>query len=162
EKIKDKEVVTVAFFVSDLRKWNLGDFYKLLKSSKKFLPRFILLKEKNVSSKNDERYLEQLSYFKSLDGNLIERESMSHQEFHKKIISEIDIIFYQQPWDGMSYWIQKLYKNTLSCYIPYSYIIYDSKLDYSINGFHRYFWRYFSDRMITRLNSSHEKITYAY
>ena len=144
ENIKKKQKKTIGFLVSDLRKWNLGDFFSLIKNNNEYEAKIILLKEKIVPDRSAQRYLEQYNYFKKIDQNLIDRESMTHKEFHNKIVNEIDVIFYQQPWDGMSYWIQKLYKKTLSCYIPYSYIIYDSSLDYSISSFHKYLWKYFS------------------
>ncbi|ATO19231.1 hypothetical protein BS636_05910 [Acinetobacter sp. LoGeW2-3] len=144
DRLKKKKKKVIGFFVSDYRKWNLGDFFSILKNSKIYIPKIILLKEKTVPNTEDSRYIEQLNYFKSIDEDLILRENFTHSAFSEKILKDIDVIFYQQPWDGMAYWVQKFHKNILSCYIPYSYIIYKSHLDYSVRGFHCFIWKYFA------------------
>lgn len=149
EKIRSKTTkIEVGFLVSDFRKWSLGELFEKMKKSEHFSPKIILVKETIVPSVDDARYLEQVSYFRNIDPTLIEQPFIENKSFVRQINNNFDIIFYQQPWDGMRYWLNRFYEQVLSCYVPYSFIIYDSYLDYSLPEFHFYLWKYFSQSIV--------------
>ena len=128
-KYKNKEKIKVGFLVSERQKWNCQSIYDKMIKSKEFEPIVLLTslnglnkKEKNKELKLNADFFDKLN----IKYNLVYRNS----KYLK--INDIDILFYQQPWEVS--FIQDTIstsKNSLTFYIPYSIIQYDTPQELS-------------------------------
>lgn len=115
--------IRVGFFVTENEKWCCQSLFDKLRKNPHFEPVIVL---SSLSGGNPailkEKFQKNLSFFKKIDGNIIEAYDPLTNTFCSLKSFGLDIIFYQQPW--IIHKIQKPFatsKFALSCYVPYGF-----------------------------------------
>ena len=137
--------IRIGFWVTESDKWGQQPFFEKLKQNKNFEP-FILLsyfKKPQGVELPKEHYIKTKEFFKSLGNKIYDTFDADNYTFKDLQEFKPDIIFYQQPWlipDEQK--LEKNYKHSLLCYIPYCFYSTTSYLNY-LSKFHGIMWKYF-------------------
>jgi hypothetical protein len=158
-KLHKKERVKVAFFAIHSAVWKYDGVYQLMDKDPRFEPMVIVCPvvnygKENMLSEMDNAY----KMFKNKGYNVIKSYNEKDDTYLdvKKEINP-DIIFYTNPHrlTKEKYYIAH-YKNTLSCYVPYSFhITHLNEIQYN-QLFHNILWKAFYE------TEMHKKIAKAY
>lgn len=147
------EKISVGLLVNDRTKWNYESLYYNLKQSREFSVRILLAR---LPSFDNQDYELNKEFFRQIDNNILYISEMDQKGRINLIADQFDIMFYQQPW-GMRYWVKSLHTKVLGCFTHYGYLIFEDKLDYCIDDFHPFIWRFFAQNELHKLN--HIKFT---
>lgn len=128
-KKKKKDKLSVAFIVMSHTMWKEGKLYDLLENSERFTPILVLAPTPriyNTPELYNEETLRMSSFFRKMRCRYIMYDDFENGKY------EFDIAFYQQPYeDGILPRLHPLkLRNTLVCYIPYSFPTLYLKYDY--------------------------------
>lgn len=146
KKFKERKVkhFRVGFIVSEISKWKCQSLYKLMENDKHFDPVIIVvpLKEKNPDiCKN--KIAETRNYFVSKGLKTVVAWNFETQEASPLDQYNLDLVFYQQPWDiHKNHSIEKVSKKSLTYYVPY-YVPNYGNLDFDCMIFHHLLFRYY-------------------
>lgn len=146
KKVKS-EKITVAFLVGEPQKWNCQSLYDLLEAHPNFEP-IVLLAPVTQVTNGTLSFLSTINdlecFFQNLGIRYIKAYDESTSTYTSINSLDIDIVFYPQPW-GLHKPTQGFIntsKNSLSCYAPYCFHMFNSKTNYTRN-FHALLWTYY-------------------
>lgn len=151
-KAKNKPI-RVGFLVNENQKWNCQSLYDELEKSNKFEPVILITLLTSVHNNlNTHRcsMADNIEFFKN-KGMRIE---VVYDEKNKQYLSinNIDIIFYQQPWQiNHIQSVSTVGKNILTAYIPYCFHMLKVENNY-FPHFHKLLWKYFVESDIYEKN----------
>ncbi len=148
KKIKNKNIIKVAFFSTFSSVWKYDKLYNLLYNHPKFKPQIFICPIVNYGKNNMINEMEKTyKLFKGKKYNAIKTyDSTNNKYLDIKDFFSPDIIFYSNPYKNLvdkRYHINN-YKNTLSCYVPYAIMTTNNKDFYDLN-FHNIVWRIFGE-----------------
>lgn len=143
-KERDEKFFRVGFVVSEIQKWKCQSLFELMEEDSCFEPMVIVvpLKEKNPEvCKN--KILETQNYFVSKGLKTVVAWDFESQEALPLDQYNLDLVFYQQPWDiHKNHSIEKVSKKSLTYYVPY-YVPNYGNLDFDCMIFHHLLFRYY-------------------
>lgn len=136
-KIKNKKKVLVAFYLFNTDTWKADTVFNELKKSEKFVPYIVicpLVGKGNSFMKN--QYALCLDFVKKNNYRYLEGfEILKNDKLIKKKIPKFDIVFFLNPNNiTLKSFTVVDNKNSLNCYIPYSFNI-DNLTQYEYNNF---------------------------
>lgn len=145
KKLRQKQCLRVLFLVSENSKWKAQSLYELMEKSDRFEPVIALTQLTGVHNGEDITRDEldfNFNFFKDKGMKVIK--TYENNQYLDLNAFNADIVFYQQPWDispMQSY--DKVYKNSLLCYIPYHSPNYGIKKLETDMIFFKYLYRYY-------------------
>lgn len=155
KRIRQKQKIIVAFFISTASKWKYEYLYQLLCADNRFEPIIIVVpmhywgKEFMVNEMT-----RTYEFFK--DYNTIK----TYNDETGKLIDvknkvQPDVVFYSEPYDfvGKQYHITNFYKTALCCHVQYSFMS-DIYFDNFYNQpFHNLLWSFYAETNVHKLFS---------
>lgn len=135
-KCYGKRKMKIAFFVSELAKWKGQALYDLMARSTTFEPQiivYLMTVEKGDSHAEQEIAIAaKVDFFRNKGLSVKSLWNVAEQRFMIEKMSDIDICFYQQPWDiPPAPCPRQIANRTLSFYFPYYVSSYDDQ--YQLN-----------------------------
>lgn len=123
-KIYGHQKLKVGFFVSELAKWKGQSLYDLLDGSDRFEPVMLVypmgVETGDIQSAQMKALADKIAFFSQKGMNVRSIWSIQEQKCIPADIGDIDICFYQQPWDTPPAPIpHQIASRTLTFYFPY-------------------------------------------
>lgn len=151
KKVKEKETITVAFFVIFGALWKYDLIYKLLENDNRFNPIIIICPYINYGDENMHLEMSRAySLFKSKGYNVISTYLESSKNFID-VKNEIkpDIVFFTNPHSitHKEYYINN-FVDTLTCYVQYSFHVSSLNNEQYDQRFHNLLWKAFYETPI--------------
>lgn len=151
---KNHRKIRVGFILGEVSKWSCQDLYNKLLNSKYFEP-IILLKKDDYAggfSTNKEKMELNREFCRKNFKTFYEIYNDSTNEYIQLDEFDIDILFYQSPWEIKDeHTIEKTSKFALLCYVPYCFYSINCWLNYTPN-FHAKIWKYFIETNFHKKN----------
>jgi hypothetical protein len=153
--LKNKEQITVAFFMEDCTSFKLSIVYELFKKDSKFNPVVVIIPQIIYGEK---RMLDNMARCETLckDRNYeyvvsYDKDNSTWMDVKKEISP--DIIFFLNPWEGLTreeYFITNFH-DSLNCYVPYSSTVFGGDMGIELNQtMHNLVWRFFIENKIVQ------------
>ncbi len=135
QKIKNKKIINVIFYVSESAKWSAHSLFECLNNDKNFSVKFVI-------QRTD---INEINFFRSFGVEVIPVYNDKGEEFDILTLSP-DIVIYQQPWSiCATNAIERIYKEALTAYVPYGYMSINSDGAHYFQPFHWHLWKYFCE-----------------
>lgn len=146
KKLKKKEKIRVAFFATYSEIWKYDKLYNLMLNHSRFEPIIFVCPVVNYGKENMLAQMEKsYTMFRALNYNVVNTYNQSNDSYvDVKVEYTPDIIFYTNPYQSLvmeKYFITN-FLDTLSCYVPYSFMVLRHKWAYD-GLFYSLAWRLF-------------------
>lgn len=150
KRIKQKQKIVVAFFISTASKWKYEYLYQLLSADNRFEPIIVIVPmhywgRKFMVDEMNHTY----EFFKNYNTVKTYNEK-NNKFFDVKSKIQPDVIFYSEPYGfvGRQYQITNFYKTALCCHVQYSFMS-DIYFDNFYNQpFHNLLWSFYAETEI--------------
>lgn len=160
KRLSKQEKIRVVFFVVDSAEWKADELYLLLENSSRFVPYIVICP---VMTQGSDKMMKDLFstelYFSSKKYRYYNSyNKKTHEWLDVNKVIEPDIVFYSNPYRGLTinkYYIYN-YPKSLSCYIPYGYMIANIEKHQFNEYFHNLLWKGFYETTV------HKKMAYKY
>ena len=143
--IKTKKQVEIIFLVSHPSQWKYKTLYDLFEQSLIYNPTVAVINEETYEANEGfEQIQETFSYFEKFGYRVIygfDLKTKNHVNIEENL--NPDIVFYSRAINDKQYFRIRYFKNSLACYVPYSFFV--DKNDYLqlATPFHQKLWRYY-------------------
>tara|TARA_B110000240_G_scaffold37626_1_gene41555 strand:+ start:1051 stop:2352 length:1302 start_codon:yes stop_codon:yes gene_type:complete len=143
--LKKKEKIDVLFLLIHQSVWKCEELYRLLDKENRFNVSIAIIPFVRGNQVDTHLYNSNIEYFKNNNYNIVDPyDSVDQRWIDIKEMMSPDIVFFTNPHKLTfdKYYI-KHFRNTLTCYIPYTFDI-TSNFDLQYNqNFHKSLWKFF-------------------
>ena len=145
QKVADGQNINIGFLVSERQKWNGQSLWDELTQMPGINCRVYLQIDRELNASD------QLAFFEKIDSELVCLYDYSKKKNKSMNAYDVDLVFCQQPWTGLSTQVRRLIGRSLILYMHYGFLVYaNSKMQYQKWDFHPFIWRYLSQSNLQR------------
>ncbi|MBC8600840.1 CDP-glycerol glycerophosphotransferase family protein [Parabacteroides acidifaciens] len=152
KRIAKQKNIKVVFFVTSSYEWKADELYLLLENSPRFIPYIVICP---IITQGQSKMIEDIKSAELFFSkkryryyNSYNNETKKWMDVNKEIMP--DIVFFASPYRGLTlnrYYIYN-YSNSLSCYIPYGFMIANIEQHQFNEYFHNLLWKGFYETNI--------------
>lgn len=145
KQLQNKEKLNVIFLVIHDSVWKYEEIYKLLENDPKFKVEIVVIPLVRSDMGDMEVFNKTLYYFIQNNYNVISSfDKVNTEWLDIKQITKPDIVFFTNPHKLTfnKYYISN-FTNTLTCYVPYAFVVIHLLESHYNQAFHKYLWKYF-------------------
>lgn len=168
QSLKAKKKIKIIFFVIHDSVWKYEELYALLEKNKKFEPLVVIIPLVRDGKPVMELFEQSKLYFQEKKYNFFSSLDSDNRWVDIEKILEPDVIFFTNPHKLTfdKYYIGH-FKDKLTCYVPYAFVVISEIWMHYQQDFHQYVWRYFVEtphhkefsKKYLKLNSKNIRVT---